>query len=184
MVHNSDNVNYDIIIFLLRGESHLRGIAKGLNVSHSTIQRRLSILVKENVLDYKREGKNKVFFIRKNLQAKNYVYNAERYKLLRLLKKYPELSVIVEDILKKCEERLVVLFGSYAKFTAKKDSDIDVYVETRNRKVKEEIESIHSRIKVKIGEFNTNSQLIKEIIKNHVILRGVEEFYEKTKFFE
>jgi len=46
------------------------------------------------------------------------------------------------------------------------------------------VESIHSRIKVKFGDFDLSSNLIKEIIKNHVILKGVEEFYEKTKFFE
>lgn len=184
MVQNKNNLVFDIILLLLKGENHLRGVAKQLNESHSTVLRRLNKLVQENVLDYKKEGKNKVFFIRKNLQAKNYVFNAERYKLIKLLKKYPELSIIIEDMLKVVEEKLVVLFGSYAKFTAKKDSDIDVYVETRSRKVKEGTESVHSRIKVKIGNFDTSSQLTKEIIKNHIILRGVEEFYEKIKFFE
>jgi len=184
MVQNKNNLDFEIILLLLKGENHLRGIARQLNESHTTVLRKLSGLVKENVLDYKIEGRNKVFFMRRNLQARNYVFNAERYKLLKLLKKYPESSVIIEDILKKCEERLVILFGSYAKFTAKKDSDIDLYVEARSWKIKEEIESIHSRIKVKVGDFNTSSQLIKEIIKNHIILRGVEEFYEKTKFFE
>ncbi len=32
--------------------------------------------------------------------------------------------------------------------------------------------------------FDTKSLMIKEIIKNHVILKGVEYFYEKTEFFE
>lgn len=184
MVQNRDNIDLEVILLLLRGENHLRGIAKQLNESHSTVLRKLDKLLKENVLDYKTEGKNKVFFIKKNLQAKNYVFNAERYKLIKLLKLYPELSIIIEDILKRSEANLIVLFGSYAKFIAKKDSDIDVYVETRSRKVKDEIELIHSKIKVKIGDFMTDSLLIKEIIKNHVILKGVEEFYEKTKFFE
>lgn len=141
-------------------------------------------LFKENVLDFKKEGKNKVFFIKKNLQAKNYVFNAERYKLIRLVEKYPELNIIAEDILKNAQEKLIVLFGSYAKFTSKTDSDIDIYVETKNIKVKNNIESIHSKLRVKIGDFNLDSQLIKEIIKNHVILKGVEEFYERTKFFD
>lgn len=184
MVQNRDNLNSEIILLLIKSESHLRGIAKQLNESHSTILRKLDKLVKENILDYKIEGKNKVFLLKKNLQAKNYVFNAERCKLIKLLKQYPELSIIIEDILKKSEERLIILFGSYAKFMAKKDSDIDVYIETRNRKIKEEVELVHSKIKVKIGGFDPSSQLIKEIIKNHVILKGVEEFYEKTKFFE
>jgi len=184
MVQNRDNIDFEIILLLLKNESHLRGIAKQLDESHSTIMRKLEKLVKENVLDYRIEGRNKVFSIRKNLQSKSYVFNAERYKLIKVINEYPELNVIIEDILKRVEEKIIILFGSYAKFLAKKDSDIDIYVETRSRKLKEEIESIHSRIKVKIGDFDLNSLLIKEIIKNHVILKGVEEFYEKTKFFE
>jgi predicted nucleotidyltransferase len=183
MVQKRDNLDSEIILFLLKGESHVRGIAKQLERSHSTVLRRLNDLLKENVLDFRMEGKNKIFFIKKNLQAKTHIFNAENYKLIKLLKKYPELSVIVEDVLKKCDEKLMVIFGSYAKFMAKRDSDIDLYVETRDRKIKEDLGSIHSKINTKIGEFDLNSPLIKEIIKNHVILRGVEDFYEKVKFF-
>jgi len=184
MVQKRNNLDFEIILLLIKGDNHVRGIARNLVESHSTVLRRLNELVKENVIDYKLEGKNKVFFIKKNLQAKNYVFNAERYKQIKLLKKYPEISVIAEDILKECHENLIIIFGSYAKFTVKKDSDIDIYVETNNRKVKDELESIHSRISVKIGSFDLNSPLIREIIKEHVLLKGVEEFYEKIKFFD
>lgn len=184
MVQNRDSLYSEIILLLLKEESHVRGIATALKESHSTVLRRLNELVKGNILDYKMKGKNKVFFIKKNLQAKNYVFNTERYKLIKLLRKYPKLNIIIDDVLKKTDERLVILFGSYAKFRAKNDSDIDVYVDTKNRKVKKEIESVNSKIKVKIGSFDIRSELIKEIIRNHIILRGIEEFYEKTKFFE
>ena len=181
--NNIGNLDFEIMLLLLRGEKHLRGIAVQLNQSHSTVLRRLNNLQKENALDYKREGKNKVFFIKKSLQAKNYALNAERYKLIKLLKSYPEVGIVIEDIIKKCRERLIVLFGSYAKFNAKKDSDIDVYIETKIRKVKEDVEMINSKISVKIGKFDLDSNLIKEIIKDHIILKGSEGFYEKTKFF-
>lgn len=184
MVQNRDNLDLEIILLLIKGGNHLRGIAKQLNESHSTILRKLNKLVEEDVVDYRTAGRNKVFFIKKNLQAKNYVFNAERYKVIKLVKRYPELGIIIEDLIKKTNERLIILFGSYSKFVAKKDSDIDLYIETRSRKTKEEVESVHSKIKVKIGDFDLNSSLIKEIIKNHVILRGVEDFYEKIKFFE
>ncbi|UZE94172.1 MAG: nucleotidyltransferase domain-containing protein [Candidatus Pacearchaeota archaeon] len=184
MVQNRDNVDSEIILLLLKEETHLRNIARALKIPHSTILRKLDRLVKENILDYKKEGKNKVFFIKKNLQVKNYIFNAERYKFIKLLKKYSELNIIIEDILKKTSEDLIVLFGSYAKFIAKKDSDIDLYIETRNKKVRNNVESINSKIKVKIGVFDKNSLLIKEIIKNHIILKGMEKFYENTEFFK
>ncbi len=184
MVQNRNNLDSEIILLLIKSEKHLRGMAKQLNESHSTVLRKSNRLVEENVLDYKTVGRNKVFFIKKNLQAKNYVFNAERYKLIKTVKQYPELGIIIEDLIKKTNEKLVILFGSYSKFTAKKDSDIDLYIETKSRRTKEEVESVHSKVKVKIGNFDLNSSLIKEIIKDHVILKGVEDFYEKTKFFE
>ena len=119
------------------------------------------------------------FFLKKNLVARNYIYKAELNKLTKLLRKHPELGVIFEEILNKTDEKLVMLFGSYAKGLEKKDSDIDIYIETKNRRIKERVEDINSRIKVKLGAFNKKSLLIKEIIKDHIIIRGVEEFYEK-----
>lgn len=184
MVQNRNNLELGIVLILLRGNTHLRGISRLLAKPHSTILRSLNILVNDNIIDFKREGRNKVFYLKNNLQTRNYVFNAERYKLIKTIKQYPELGVIISEILKKCGERLIVIFGSYAKGTAKRDSDIDIYVDTKNRKTKEEIKSINSRIMVKIGNFDLDSLLIKEIIKNHIIIKGVEEFYEKIKLFE
>ena len=83
--------------------------------------------------------------------------------------------------MKKTDEKLIMLFGSYAKGLAKKDSDIDIYIETKSRSVKKIIEETHSKINVKIGTFDPMSPLIKEIIKNHVIIRGIEAFYDMLK---
>jgi len=79
--------------------------------------------------------------------------------------------------------KLAILFGSYSKGLAKQDSDTDIYIETDNKKIKKELESIDSRLSIKIGEFSADNLLIKEIIKNHVIIKGVEDYYEKTKLF-
>ena len=157
----------------------MRGIAKKLNESHSTILRKLDNLKKENVIDSRKEGKNKIFYLKKNLVSRTYILQAELHKLTKLLRQNPELSIIFEEVLKKSDEKLVVLFGSYAKGLAKKDSDIDIYIETKSRNVKKTIEEIHSKINVKIGTFDTKSPLIKEIIKDHVIIRGIEVFYGK-----
>ncbi len=186
MVHKRDNKNIEleIILVLIKRESHLREIARTLKEPHATVLRKLNNLVKWRALDYKIEGRNKVFFIKNNLNSKNYVYSAEIYKLSKLIEKYPELGIIFEDIKRSLPGLMIVLFGSYAKGTAKQESDIDIYIETANNSIKEKIKSINSKINVKIGKFDTNSLLIKEIIKNHVILRGVERFYEKSRFFE
>ncbi|MBW2989228.1 nucleotidyltransferase domain-containing protein [Candidatus Woesearchaeota archaeon] len=184
MVQKRDNTKLTIVGLLLKKENHVRGIAKSLGESHSTISRRLNSLKEENVVDSRKEGKNKVFFLKKNILAKTYVLKAELDKRIALLEDYPRLSIIFEEILKRTDEKLIILFGSYAKGVPKKDSDIDIYIEVQDREVKRSIEDINSRISVKIGPFDVSSPLIREIIKDHVILRGIEEFYEKKQFFE
>jgi predicted nucleotidyltransferase len=178
MVQKRDNIELEIILILLNEDLHLRAIAKKLSESHSTISRRLNELLKDNIIDYKIEGKNKTFFIKKNLKAKNYIFNAERYKFIKLLNQYPELNIIIEDILNK-SKNMVILFGSYAKFKANKNSDIDIYVETKDKNIKKDLESLNSKINVKIGTFDPTDNLIKEIVKNHIILKDLEGFYEK-----
>lgn len=178
------NYNYEIILFLLKKDMHGRELAKELKTSLTRVQAILTELRNINVLDYKIEGKNHIYFIKKNLISKSFILNAENYKLAKILSKHPELEPIFQDIIKKSKCRLILLFGSYAKNTEKKDSDIDIYIESTNRKTKEEIQKIYDAISVKIGKFNPDDLLIKEIIKNHAIIRGGEEYYEKIKFFE
>jgi len=184
MVQNKNNLGLEIILVLLKEKKHLREIARTLNESHSTVLRKINGLVNDNILDYKKEGKNKIFFIKEGLKAKNYIYSAEIHKLNKLLKKHPELSIIFGDIKKNFQKGMIILFGSYAKGNPKSDSDIDIYLETNNNKIKNKIEEINSKLSVKIGKFDTKSLLIKEIIKNHIIIRGLEDFYERVDIFK
>lgn len=184
MERNKTNVELEIILILLKNETHLREIARILNTPHSTILRKLNFLAEDNIVDFNIEGKNKKFFLKKNLQSRNIIFNAEKYKLSKLLREYPMLNIVLEDILKNTKERMIIIFGSYAKSLAKKESDIDVYIETTTKRTKHEIQELNSKLSVKIGSFDLSSLLIKEIIKDHVILKGVEEFYERTNLFE
>lgn len=177
------SIKSEIIMALLKKETHGREISEYLKVPLTTIQRTLSSLEQDNVIDYKIIGKSKVYFIKKSLSARKYVSDAENYKMIKLIGHYPYLEPLIKDIL-NVKSHLVILFGSYAKFNAKKDSDIDLYIETDKLYIKKETESKNSRLSVKIGLFNPDDLLIKEIIKNHVIIKGVDEFYEKTKLFD
>lgn len=178
------NINEEIVQTLLINDNHIRGISKIINIPHVTIMRKLNSLLKENIVDFRREGRNKIFFLKNTLNTKNLILKTEINKRENLINKHPELEIIFNNILKETKEPLIVLFGSYTKGTEKKDSDIDIYVETKKINVKEKIEKINSKINVKIGSFDKDSNLIKEIIKNHIIIRGVERFYEKESVFD
>ncbi|MBI2137280.1 nucleotidyltransferase domain-containing protein [Candidatus Woesearchaeota archaeon] len=176
--------NMGIILELLRGSNHIRGIAKKLNTNQTTIARKIKELTANNVVDYMFVGKNKAYSIKKTAEARQYVFMAEHYWLLQILRKYPVIRGIVERIQKNTAIQLGVLFGSYAKGLAHKDSDIDVYVEGNDRKLKQELELLNSRASIKTGSYDKSSLVIRELEKNHVIIKGVERFYEKSRFFE
>jgi len=178
------NYNIKIVEALLKSENHVRGLAKALNTNQTTIARKVQELYEDNIVDFKQEGKNKVFSLKITLEAKQYACFVEIYKLLETLKRYPRLRRIVDQIKKNKKITLAILFGSYAKYTAKKDSDIDIYINTKNTRLKEEVELIDSKISLKIGKYDRDSLLIKEIEKNHVILKGAELYYEKNKIFD
>jgi predicted nucleotidyltransferase len=183
MVQKLDNLHLDIVLLLLKGKIHLREIARVLGESHSTILRKLNELIKENILEAEKQGKNKIYSLKKNVATRSIVYMAEHYKFTKLLNEYPKVAIILEDVIKKTDENLIIIFGSYANFSATPNSDIDVFIETKSRKAKDVVKEINSKLSVKIGSFDRDSLLVKEIIKNHVILRGAEEFYERIEFF-
>ena len=79
---------------------------------------------------------------------------------------------------------MIILFGSYAKFISKDDSDIDIYIDATDNKLKDKLRNIYDELSIQIREFNKEDLLIKEIIKNHVIIQGGEAFYEKCGFFK
>jgi predicted nucleotidyltransferase len=184
MIQKNVNYTYELLLCLLKKQMHGRELSKELKTSLTRTQSILNELRKMNVLDYKIEGKNHIYFIKKNLISKSILINAENYKLVKLLLNYPFLEPIFEDLIEKSRCNLILLFGSYAKMIPKKDSDIDIYIETTKIKTKEEAQKIYDLLSIKIGTFNPENLLIKEIIKNHVIIKGAEEYYEKIKFFK
>jgi len=184
LLHMELNISSEILNVLFGEEIHARALAKRLEINHMTVIRNLKELVSENVLEFRKEGRNKVYFLKKNMEARNYELISELYKLNKTLEKYPELRKIIKDIQQNKEISLAVLFGSYARGAANKNSDIDVFIETKDRNLKKELELLNSRLSLKIGDYDRSSPLIKEIEKNHVIIKGAEIFYEKIGFLQ
>ena len=180
MCQKWDSITFEILLQLLKSEAHVRQLSTDLKIPLSTLSRKLTSLRDGLILDYKVEGKNYVFFIRKNLIALKAVLSAENYKLMKTAAKNTFLLPIFEDLAKI--DGMIILFGSYAKGTAKEDSDIDIYIETTEKAIKERAERVYHGLSVKIGAFNKNDLLMREIIKNHVIIKRAEEYYEKLGF--
>ena len=178
------NKIYQICLILINQKLHARAIAKILQTNHTAILRTLKELVKKNVVDFTESGRNKTYYIKNTIEARNLVIASEIFKSRELLAKYPTLRKIIGSVQQNTEIKLAVIFGSYAKGTAKQDSDIDIYIETKKNSLKREIEAIDSRASVKIGRFEENSPLGREIMDNHTIIKGAEKFYEDKSIFK
>ena len=106
------------------------------------------------------------------------------FKQSKAIETYPVLRGIIHAVLENPDIHLALLFGSYAKGTAHDKSDIDLFVETRDPNVKNDLEKRHRTLSVKTGAFDRENLLIREIIKDHIIVRGMEDYYEKIRFLE
>ncbi len=177
------NYDYEIILTLLKKQSHGRELANTLRTSLTRVQTALSDLRKTSIVDYETRGRNHMYFIKKNLISKAHVLNAEQYKLTKLLSKYSFLEPLCREITILYPRLMILLFGSYAKFIPKENSDIDLYVYTSSRKIKEGIQRLHHRLSVHIGDFNKDDLLMQEIMNDHVIIQGGEQYYEKLRLF-
>jgi len=170
----------EIIELLRREPNHIRQIASVLNLIPSTVMRILKNLQKEGIMDYNKEGKNNKYFLKETPETHIYIHMAEYYKLLKILQNVL-LRRIIKELIKSSNGELIVIYGSYAKGSATNESDIDIYVETKDQKLKQELQKISEKINIDIGKIDNNSALGKEIIKNHIIIQNPERFYQMIK---
>lgn len=170
----------EVVESLLGKKRHVREIARELSTNPMMVSRKLEELVERNVSDFKRVGRNKVYFLKDTPESRAFVMMAEQYKLVKCIEKYPYLKDIVKRLQEDGKVRIAVIFGSHAKGLARKNSDIDIFIETLDRKIKKKYSGLDSRLSTKIGKLGKD-ELSKEIAKNYVIIKGGEIYHEKRK---
>lgn len=158
-----------------------RQVANKLKMNQKTVSNMLNKLEKEGVLKYSTEGKNKYYFLNMlNPQIKDIMKMLEIARKNRFIQKYSKLKDLFYALEKRANG-ILVIFGSYANFTSNKESDLDVFV-IGSIKDTEDLENLY-KIKINIvksskEKINKEDVFVKEVIKNHIVLKGVEEFVE------
>ncbi len=158
-----------------------RDVAKKLKMNQKTVSNILNELEKEHVLKFTQEGKNKYYYLNEFYPyMKETIQLIETQRRINFLEKYKKLKELFSK-LEKRTKGLLVVFGSYANFSANESSDLDVFVMGKIKDI-EDLEELY-KIKINIvksskNKFNKKEHIIKEIIKNHIILKGVEGFVE------
>jgi len=165
--------------FLREYSSNLTGslIAKKKKLNQKTTANHLQSLEKEGILKSKIQGKNKNYFL--NLEnkeiVKNYILAVEHLRTVEFYKK----NLIIKEISEKINEHITgsaLIFGSYAKNSQKKNSDLDILVIGKcNEKEIEKIGKTYNlEINLKIYPKFESDLLIKEAIKNHIFIKNFD----------
>lgn len=158
-----------------------RDVAKKLKMNQKTVSNILNELEKKHILKFTQEGKNKYYYLNRFYPyIKEIIQLIETQRKINFLEKYKKLKEFFLKLEEKTEG-ILVIFGSYATFSANEKSDLDVFVIGKIKNV-EDLEELYN-IKINIVKsnkinFNKKEYIIREIIKNHIILKGAESFIE------
>jgi len=159
-----------------KSKFYLRQISKLAKLPLKTCQNILVDLEKERILKSKIEGKNKYFSLNlDNISVKSYLLKAEIHKTDLFLEKYSEFKTFLKSI---NTNALVIIFGSFAKLKAGKDSDLDLFI-VSNKEEKLPFHLLPHKVhqnSLKEKSFKKaiveKETLIKEIEENHIILNN------------
>lgn len=159
---------------------YLREISKLSKLPLKTCQNLLASLEKDKILKSKIEGKNKYFSLNlENIKTKSCLLQSEIYQTEIFIEKYPQFNMFLKSIKTTVP---IIVFGSFAKFSADASSDLDLLV-ISNKKLKLpfhllpfKIHQINLTEKSFVKSVNQQETLIKEIEENHLILNN-HSFY-------
>jgi len=166
-------------------EYYVREVGKLLKISPRTAQLILEDLEDKGIIESKTKGKIKTFKLNPSEFTKKYLVFVEQYKAIAFLEK----KLIIKEIIEKINpfiEGIGIIFGSYAKDIAKKDSDLDIFVagSYNNDEIKRVSKNLGIEISIKcypLKNFEKNLTkdiLLKEVLKNHVVFLNAEQFIQ------
>ncbi|NOQ56161.1 MAG: hypothetical protein GQ477_05150 [Nanohaloarchaea archaeon] len=159
-------------------------ISKMTGIPQQTASRELNKLAKNNMIDHKIIGRNKMFYFNLEKQSSKNMMNIIEYqKSLRFLVENKKISTIINEIILRCKS--VILFGSYAKGIQDRKSDIDIAIFG----MKKDISEIKKKYTIKINEHNvTYSEFGKhlknenplsiEIAHNHIMFGNISDLVD------
>jgi len=161
-------------------------IAKKKKLNQKTVSNYLKRLEEQNFLKSITEGKNKLYSL--NLQDEqlivNFISSVENARAINFYKKNPLIKEIIAKSLPSIKG-IALIFGSYAKGTQKKESDLDIFIAGKiDKKEINKIEDVyHVEINIKaypLAAFKKaleeKDPLVEEAIKSHIIIQNAQEF--------
>ncbi len=160
-------------------------IARKHNLNQKTVANVLDEFEEEGFLTSVTQGKNRIFALNAiNPLTKAWIISLEHLRAIEFQKNHTALKYLFERFLPTCSG-IVAVFGSYAKGTEKKESDLDMLIAGRCNHAMFVNSAQRIRIRPqmiiipleKVLKFRSDSDvLLQEIMNHHVLLLGAETF--------
>ncbi len=160
--------------------------------SHETTFRLLKGLVKKGHLKEKKVGKTNVYaFIKNDLTYQVFVHHVTK-KRLKFKEKHILIYKRLYEFLNETQfDGIAMVFGSYAKGTESKNSDIDLLCVTNRKNVRETAQAFKTRynlniqvVMVKISDFKNiktdNPAFWQDLIEYGIVLDGLDYFFKEV----
>ncbi len=165
-------------------EVYGREAARELSMNQKTVSNALKRLEKDNILRSKIEGRNKVYRLNLSNPALIHILSmVEEEKAVRFREESGLGRDFIDEILKS-KSPLVLIFGSYADGTQKKNSDVDILALSPFNPDLSGIQKFY-KIKASVKEYTeeefkealkSGDFLITEVLRKHVVLVGSDLF--------
>ncbi|UCE37351.1 MAG: nucleotidyltransferase domain-containing protein [Thermoplasmata archaeon] len=167
-----------------QNEIYGREAARELNMNQKTVSNVLLRLEKENILRSKTEGRNKVYRLNLSNPALMHILSmVEEEKAVRFREESGLGRDLIDEIIKS-RSPLVIIFGSYADGTQKKNSDVDVLALSPFDADLSDVQKFY-KIKASVKEYTeeefrealkSGDFLITEVMRKHIVLVGSDIF--------
>lgn len=168
---------------------HVRAIAKLLDTSHVTILPYLEQLEQVKILLHQKLGRNKQYLLNKaNILTKYYLTATEQIATINFLQHNFVIKKLAEHLSTLDTANPLILFGSYADNSATDESDVDLFslgmlTKDQTNHIKKFEATFGKKINTKTATtknftngLRTGDILIKEVVRNHIILRNADPF--------
>jgi len=172
-----------------RQSYYLREVAREVDIDMKAVQHQLKRLEDMNIVTSDRRGKIKEYRLNlANSTTRHFMAMAETFYTVT----YLAANFLVKKLVSRVEanvEGSLVLFGSLAKGQGTRESDIDILAISERQvdpsAIKEAENLLGRKINAKLASaeqflkgLREGDPLIREVVSNHVILKGVDGFCE------
>src|SRR3989344_3511967 len=128
MIHNKYFLILKYYLGNYKKELHGRGLIGKVHLSQKAIALTLEELEKKGLLKSRKQGNMRYYRLNlENTEIKDIINIVELLQKIQFFTRHRTLAHVFRQ-----DERIVGIFGSYAKGTHKEDSDVDIFIVGRN----------------------------------------------------